>query len=97
MTDLTTITSAFGLLDAETQEALRAHGGPYQVFTYEGMWDDTLEPYWQKQVTYRVKPQPPKPREWLMSASGVSIIRVDSYTNIEQYQSLGWIHVREVL
>ena len=27
--DLTTLTTPFGLLDRETQEALKAHGGPY--------------------------------------------------------------------
>ena len=61
MTDLTKITTPFGLLDAETQEALRAHGGPYEW--WRGAWED-VEPMWGKTTTYRVKPQPPKPREW---------------------------------
>lgn len=33
--DLTAITTPFGLLDEATQEALRAHGGPYEWFDGE--------------------------------------------------------------
>lgn len=69
-TDLTTITMPFGLLDAETQEALKAHGGPYEVFAVYG-WRPTLgDPqYWSDRYAYRVKPAPPKPRErWAYGA-----------------------------
>ena len=59
MTDLTKITSAFGLLDAETQEALRAHGGPLECYGELG-WV-TCEPQWRLHYPYRVKPQPPAP------------------------------------
>lgn len=67
MTDLTAITTPYGLLDPETQEALKAHGGPYECYTLgsEGEW--TLLNWqfnWFNGHVYRVKPAPPKPREW---------------------------------
>jgi hypothetical protein len=65
--DLTAITTPFGLLDAETQGALRAHGGPYEIFGACG-WVD-YDPTWHTPCTYRVKPSPPKPREaWAYGA-----------------------------
>lgn len=64
MTDLTAITTPFGLLDRETQEALRAHGGPYEYWN-GGSWtnsaSETLHDI-DTALTYRVKPAPPKPR-----------------------------------
>lgn len=68
MTDLTTITTPFGLLDTETRAALRAHGGPYEFVDISGSWDEIDAPAWQKNSTYRVKPAPPKPREWWITA-----------------------------
>jgi hypothetical protein len=65
MTDLTKIEKPFGLLDTETQAALRAHGGPYEWFM-SGKWEE-IEPMFAAHVTYRVKPQPPKPREFWIS------------------------------
>lgn len=62
MIDLTKITTSFGLLDKETQKALREHGGPYQRFGNEG-WKDLNVLQWWKDIVYRVKPAPPKPRE----------------------------------
>lgn len=62
MTDLTKITTPFGLLDAETQEALMAHGGPYEVFT-GFRWETSGAPSPAGYMVYRVKPAPPKPRE----------------------------------
>lgn len=65
MIDLTAITTPFGLLDETTREALMAHGGPWEVFTTFGwgFWGgDRLA--WTDDRTYRVKPQPPSPREW---------------------------------
>lgn len=69
MIDLTKITTPFGLLDAETQEALRAHGGPYECFRQFGgrydwgptIGDMTADIY--QAIAWRVKPAPPKPRE----------------------------------
>ena len=67
-TDLTTITMPFGLLDAETQEALKAHGGPYEWYASCDGWAEWT-PNWDWPNTYRVKPAPPKPRErWAYGA-----------------------------
>lgn len=55
MTDLTKITTPFGLLDKETQAALRAHGGPLEVFTSSG-WRDVSFFSGGLSSTYRVKP-----------------------------------------
>jgi len=90
--DLTKLTTPFGLLDEATQTALREHGGPYEIFFVDG-WRDT-EPLWTVLNTYRVKPQPPKPREWWINTIDMSAVRVNpadrsSYPN--------HIHVREVL
>lgn len=55
--DLTAITTAFGLLDEATQEALRAHGGPYEYW-YDGEWFDSEQPLTPSWWTWRVKPGP---------------------------------------
>lgn len=55
--DLTAITTPFGLLDAATQEALRSHGGPYQHFDGK-KWSDELEDEPCGSRAYRVKPKP---------------------------------------
>lgn len=66
MTDLTAITTPFGLLDRETQEALKAHGGPYEIYGMFGLWEKRPDPAWAVDCTYRVKPAPPKPHEiWI--------------------------------
>lgn len=69
MADLTKIEKPFGLLDEETQKALRECGGPWEVFgeTWE---DNGGEPAWYPHFTYRLKPQPPKPREWWVNLYG---------------------------
>ena len=54
--DLTAITTPFGLLDEATQEALRAHGGPYEAFGWAGFV--ACDPQWKNTITYRVKPSP---------------------------------------
>ena len=65
MIDLTKITTPFGLLDPETQEALKAHGGPYEFWNFYDRWQSTERcALWQAIIVYRVKPAPPKPREW---------------------------------
>jgi len=61
MTDLTKITTPFGLLDAETQEALRHHrnsGGELEV--YNNGWREIVgaDFYFGSLVTYRAKPKP---------------------------------------
>ena len=68
MTDLTAITTPFGLLDDTTREALKAHGGPYECFVNLDGWVDVAGSLWPvSSYTYRVKPQPPKPREWWLT------------------------------
>jgi hypothetical protein len=55
--DLTKITTPFGLLPKETQDALKAHGGPYEIWggTY---WAESADPNWDGWYCYRVKPAP---------------------------------------
>lgn len=95
--DLTKITTPFGLLDEQTQEALRAHGGPYEW--WQGIWED-IEPMWGKAITYRVKPQPPKPREWWIvkhrNAHGLYVSEVTAKAVADDHGG-ELIHVREVL
>jgi hypothetical protein len=55
--DLTKITTPFGLLDKETQERLKAHGGPYEMVQIDG-WQFWDYPTWTPYMTYRVKPKP---------------------------------------
>lgn len=55
--DLTAITTPFGLLDPATQEALRAHGGPYEVLCGDG-WCIVNKPRWLSWIAYRIKPAP---------------------------------------
>jgi len=68
MIDLTTITTPFGLLDDESQAALMAHGGPYECWSpRQKSWEDVEASFYSATV-YRVKPAPPKPREWWITA-----------------------------
>lgn len=65
MTDLTAITTPFGLLDPETQETLKAHGGPWEAYSSNGLWVNWPRPTWANSTVYRVKalpPAPPQPR-----------------------------------
>lgn len=75
--DLTAITTPFGLLDAATQEALRAHGGPYE------WWNGEVWNYAEKACAfssaspafaYRVKPEPKRETvtddRWLIPHNG---------------------------
>ncbi|MFN7002211.1 MAG: hypothetical protein ACK4NW_02130 [Roseinatronobacter sp.] len=51
--DLTAIKTPFGLLDEATQQALRDHGGPYEIFGTYGWSDGT--PLFNPPFTVRVK------------------------------------------
>ena len=66
--DLTKITTPFGLLDAETQQALKAayaDGHTIQNFITPGEWSDiNYEPIWSIVSTYRVKPAPVTVSKW---------------------------------
>ena len=55
MTDLTKITAPFGLLDAETQAAMRDHKGGVEVFSGD-KWCHTRTPLWFLTLAYRAAP-----------------------------------------
>lgn len=63
--DLTAITTPFGLLPDDVQEALRDHGGPWEAFcrecgsAYEWRSSDNLS---REALSHRVRPQPPAPK-----------------------------------
>lgn len=95
--DLTAITTPFGLLDRETQEALRAHGGPLEHWTGLG-WHLSSDPYFASDTTYRAKPAPPKPREFWLRFDMNGTLPVVYGTPTEPTMAEGFvIHVREVL
>ena len=56
--DLTSNTTAFGLMDAEVQDAMRKHGGSYEMYLGRDGWNNNTSPIWAATVTYRVKPKP---------------------------------------
>lgn len=98
MQDLTKITSAFGLLDDETQAALRAHPGAIELFTELG-WIESI-PHWIKTSTYRASPTlltkpwvPPgvlaDQWRWLARNKGGYIY---AYTDAPLASSDAWIH-----
>ena len=101
MIDLTKITTPFGLLGEATQSALHAHGGPYELFNGE-KWVEAEHLAAWPHLVYRVKPAPPKPREWwaAFSQSGTHIGLWTDYQHAyqaAQKSSGSIVHVREVL
>jgi hypothetical protein len=67
--DLTKITTPFGLLDAETQDALRQAysdntGVQMQIYTSRGWADMVVSPEWYGSFTYRIKPEPEVVSMW---------------------------------
>jgi hypothetical protein len=59
--DLTKITTPFGLLDAETQDAIRqaySDNRGVQIYTRHGWIDMVVSPEWCGSCTYRIKPEP---------------------------------------
>lgn len=63
--DLTQINVPYGLLDPGTQETLKAHGGPWEAYSSNGLWVNWPRPTWANSTVYRVKalpPAPPQPR-----------------------------------
>lgn len=101
--DLTAITTPFGLLDNATQDALRAHGGPWEYYTdYEGWRESKSAPAYVPGTVYRVKPQPPKPREWWAGFVGCTHYGMWpneelAHTAMRDYGAYKLIHVREVI
>ena len=98
MTDLTKITTPFGLLDAETQEALKAHGGPYEFYQMMGSWRGEDSPAFAAIIVYRVKPAPPKPREWWITERIFHNTEAEAEQWVKRHPEDGpVIHAREVL
>ena len=91
--DLTAITTPFGLLDDATREALKSHGGPYEIWSRNG-WIDVW-PEFDRTCAYRVKPQPPKPREWWIKGDEARLIH--PHHDRVSYIANGWTLVLEVL
>lgn len=58
MTDLTKITTPYGLLDCPTREALMSHGGPYEFWKawLTNGFQPIVKPHWHADVVYRVAP-----------------------------------------
>lgn len=96
MTDLTKIITPFGLLDKETQDALIAHGGPWEYFGDDEEWHTETIQTWCSGTTYRVKPQPPKPREWWVNYDN-DLVLIYQPDDDGSFREAGYIHVREVL
>jgi len=81
MIDLTKITTPFGLLDAETQQALRDYKGQMEYYPTYGDWLHVQVVNWHNNSTYRAKPAPvTKPhipwdfidKKWLWAARDAS-------------------------
>lgn len=90
MTDLTTITTPFGLLDEATQKALKEHGGPYEIFSIDGEWAAT-DSAWYLSATYRVRPEPTRPlvvRDWSVFADWVRFVARDSDGGVWSYSKM---------
>ena len=91
------------MLDKITQDALRAHGGPYEFFHRNGDWKDVswFGPSWCEGIVYRAKFQRQKPREfWLVfdedeSPFSIRKEEADARRFVEDGRFI--IHVREVL
>ena len=57
--DLTAIVTPYGLLDPNVQDALRAHGGPYEYYGTNGKWERLHSLFeWLPNFTYRVLKKP---------------------------------------
>jgi hypothetical protein len=66
--DLTKITTPFGLLDAETQDAIRQAYSDYrgvQIYTRHGWIDMVVSPEWRGPCTYRIKPESEVVSRWV--------------------------------
>lgn len=77
MQDLTKIREPLALLDEETKEALKAHGGPYQMADRDGwIYHDGI-PAWYSRFTYRVAPTTKPSIDWDVFTDDVVAIAVD--------------------
>jgi hypothetical protein len=56
--DIFNITTPFGLLDEETQKALKEWKGVWEIYDIEGKWSSRYEPTWGFTCVYRAIPLP---------------------------------------
>jgi hypothetical protein len=96
MTDLTAITTPFGLLDDATREALKAHGGPWEAFGVAGWSPIFGDCPFNQWIAYRVKPSPPKPREWVLCAGILHPCDVSALYLARRHPGEEVVRVREV-
>ena len=95
MTDLTKITTPYGLLDPETQAALREYEGPKEVYVCPG-WEPAGRVMYYHQV-YRAKPQP---REWWLNVYEGATTAYDTKAQADRQATptrLACVRVREVI
>lgn len=86
MTDLTKLTTPFGLLDRETQDALRANGLLREIFT-GSQWKVTESPHWVDKYTYRARPAPlvPDSIDWSHVAPKVRYMARDRHDDFSHF------------
>lgn len=106
MIDLTKITTAFGLLDDETQQRLRNHPGPLQYYSGHDFWrtKNSSKSFFSLLV-YRVEPTPPKPLELFIVLDQLGVRHemlgsreaADRYVKNHSDLDLRVVHVREAL
>jgi len=80
MMDLTKIDKPFGLLDAETQRALRDWPHGWELYAGRPDWAHVMGPQWDNSNTYRARPAPvlTKPSiDWSHVADGWNWLAVD--------------------
>ena len=93
MTDLTKLTTPLGLLDDETRERLKAHGGPYYFWTLEQGWSEAIadpsieEPF----LEGRFSRSDAHPAERFWCPEYVYRVYPDSVTK----DSINWDHVAD--
>jgi len=89
MTDLTNITTPLGLLEPETEEALRAHGGPHEYFSGEFGWKPKDHHFWNPTLVYRVakpKPTPLIVHDWDALTDDVVAVARDENGKVWAYE-----------
>jgi hypothetical protein len=99
--DLTKLTTPFALLNAETQNALENHIGQLEFCNAGTEWEwfpVAGKPLWCRSNVYRVKPAPPKPREFWLRFDMNGTLPVVYGTPTEPGTEDGFVvHVREVI
>lgn len=99
--DLTKITTPFGLLDKETQAALKAwpHGLEVYRGVIQGVWEEWDDEDLIQSMAYRACTEPPKPLELWIPMYG-DFPGGGSYTEAEAREqnkaATRIVHVREV-